>query len=303
MSKARGLAALGNAYNDGALSNRNLIINGAMQVAQRGTSFTSQGFTIDRFYQLLSGGTATLTQETFALGSEVDGCSSFLKQVTSSGNDYCGIIHKVENVRSLPQGKATLSFQAKGTNPAAGSFQVVVYRMHDGTTTHDTLLDTTITLTSSWQRFTSAFDVGSLAGMTTPTANSLIYIAIRQSESDLGTAAWELNITGVQLEAGDTATPFEHRSYGDELQRCQRYFQVIIANPRMTSAAAPGNQLTIEYSLLTQMRASPTGALIVNSNSGSTPSFWFGRETFIGLITSLNGTLDCNVDILVDAEL
>jgi hypothetical protein len=40
MSKARGLADLGNVYNDGALSNRNLIINGAMQVAQRGTSFT-----------------------------------------------------------------------------------------------------------------------------------------------------------------------------------------------------------------------------------------------------------------------
>lgn len=227
MSKARGLADLGNAYSDGALSNRNMIINGAMQVAQRGTSFTAQGYTLDRFYQLLSGGTATLTQETFALGSEVDGCSNFLKQVTSSGNDYCGIIHKVENVKSLPQGKATLSFHAKGTNPAAGSFQVVVYRMHDGTTTHDTLLDTTITLTSSWQKFTNSFDVGSLAGMTTPTANSLIYIAIRQSQSDSGTAAWELNLTGVQLEVGDTATPFEHRSYGDELARCQRYYEVI----------------------------------------------------------------------------
>ena len=39
-SKARGLADLGNVYDDGALSNRNMIINGAMQVAQRGTSFS-----------------------------------------------------------------------------------------------------------------------------------------------------------------------------------------------------------------------------------------------------------------------
>ena len=52
MSKARGLADLGNVYDDGALSNRNLIINGAMQVAQRGTSFTGQtgsDYFIDRF--------------------------------------------------------------------------------------------------------------------------------------------------------------------------------------------------------------------------------------------------------------
>ena len=50
-SKARGLADLGNAFDDGALSNRNLIINGAMNVAQRGTSATaSTGYnTVDRF--------------------------------------------------------------------------------------------------------------------------------------------------------------------------------------------------------------------------------------------------------------
>ena len=50
MSKARGLADLGNVYDDGALSNRNLIINGAMQVAQRGTSFTADNvYTLDRW--------------------------------------------------------------------------------------------------------------------------------------------------------------------------------------------------------------------------------------------------------------
>lgn len=96
--------------------------------------------------------------------------------------------------------------------------------MHDGSTVHDTILDTTVTLTSSWQRFTKTFDVGSLAGMTTPTANSLIYIAIRQSQSDSGTAAWELNLTGMQLELGTEATPFEHRSFGQELALCYRYF-------------------------------------------------------------------------------
>ena len=49
MSKARGLASLGNAFDDGALSNRNLIINGAMQVAQRGTSATTINTTSEVF--------------------------------------------------------------------------------------------------------------------------------------------------------------------------------------------------------------------------------------------------------------
>ena len=225
MSRQSELAELSRVYDSSALSNRNLIINGAMQVAQRGTSFTGSGeYTLDRFYQLESGATATTTQETFALGSELEGFTKYLKQAVTTGNDYCGIIHKVEDVKSLPQGKATLSFYAKGTNPAGGSFQVVVLRMHDGSTVHDTILDTTVTLTSSWQRFTKTFDVGSLAGMTTPTANSLIYIAIRQSQSDSGTAAWELNLTGMQLELGTEATPFEHRSFGQELALCYRYF-------------------------------------------------------------------------------
>jgi hypothetical protein len=210
---------------DQVFGRRNRIINGDMRIAQRGTSFTGSEYTLDRFEQLLSGGSATTTQESFALGSEVEGFTKYLKQAVSTGNDYCGIIYRVEDVRSLPQGNVTISFYAKGTNPAGGSLQLVVYPMHDGSTVHSTLLDTTITLTSSWQRFTKTFTVPSFSGMTTPTANSQFYIRLSQSGSDSGTAAWELNLTGVQLEVGSQATPFEHRSIGEELALCQRYCQ------------------------------------------------------------------------------
>jgi cytoskeletal protein CcmA (bactofilin family) len=207
----------------------NLIINGAMTVAQRGTSFTSEGYTLDRWYQLLSGGTSTVTQETFALGSEVAGCSTYLKQSTSIGNDYCGLIYKVENVKSLAEGTATFSFYASGSNPSTGSYELVIYRMHDGSTVYDNPLQSTVTLTNSWQRFDYTFNVPTLAGMSTPTANSLIYIGIRQSSVDVGTSAWDLNITGVQLEAGSAASPFAHENYGDTLQKCQRYYYRIKA--------------------------------------------------------------------------
>jgi len=233
MSNARKLAD--NLPSVGQLSNRNLIINGAMQVAQRGTSFTGDGYSLDRIYHQLSGGTSTLTQETFALGSELEGFTKYAKQAVSTGNNYCGIVYKVEDVKSLPQGKATFSFYAKGTNPAAGSFDLKILRMHNGSTTHDTLLDTTVTLTSSWQRFTKTFDVGSLSGMSTPTANSIIYISIRQAGSDTGTAAWELNLTGLQLEVGSQASPFEHEPVGVTLSKCRRYFTSSF------QSIAPGN--------------------------------------------------------------
>lgn len=210
---------------DQVFGRRNRIINGDMRVAQRGTSFTGSEYTLDRFEQVLSGGSATTTQESFALGSEVEGFTKYLKQAVSAGNDYCGIIYRVEDVRSLPQGNVTISFYAKGTNPAGGSLQLVVHPMHDGSTVHSTLLDTTITLTSSWQRFIKTFTVPSFSGMATPTANSQFYIRLAQSSSDSGTAAWELNLTGVQLEVGSQATPFESKSIGEEEEQCRRYFQ------------------------------------------------------------------------------
>jgi len=249
--------------------NRNLIINGAMQVAQRGTSFTGSGeYTLDRFYQQESGGTATTTQETFALGSELEGFTKYLKMVVSTGNDYCGILHKVEDVKSLPQGKATFSFYAKGTNPSTGSLEVKIIRMHDGSTVHDTILNTTATLTSSWQRFTNTFDVGSLSGMSTPNANSLLYIAIRQSGSDTGTAAWELNLTGVQLEVGDTATDFEHRTYEDEYKKCLRYYERDYSQKEIISlmAAYSTDAAYGEYKYYVRKRATPTITFQTASN-------------------------------------
>ena len=257
MSNARKLAD--NLPSVGQLSNRNLIINGAMQVAQRGTSFTGDGYSLDRIYHQLSGGTSTLTQETFALGSELEGFTKYAKQAVSTGNNYCGIVYKVEDVKSLPQGKATFSFYAKGTNPAAGSFDLKILRMHNGSTTHDTLLDTTVTLTSSWQRFTKTFDVGSLSGMSTPTANSIIYISIRQAGSDTGTAAWELNLTGLQLEVGPQATPFEHEPVGVTLRKCQRYYwQAVGSGPHYYATQYSSGYRFVQVDFGQEMRATPT---------------------------------------------
>lgn len=243
------------------IGRRNLIINGDMRVAQRGTSFTSSGYSLDRWYHQLSGGTSTTTQETFALGSEVAGLSKYLKQATSTGNNYCGLVYKVEDVKSIHEGKATFSFYAKGTNPAGGNFTVRLGRVNTGTTFFDTPLNSTLTLTSTWQRFVYTFDVPSFSGMGTIGSDSHLYISIHQADGDTGTAAWELNLTGVQLELGSQATPFEFRSFGEELTLCERYFQKYTKGSMRGVTATTGSPSScnrLGLTLRTEMRGNPT---------------------------------------------
>lgn len=264
MTKARQLADLGNAYDDGALSNRNLIINGAMQVAQRGTSVTGQTgsdvLTVDRFQGHGSGATFNMSQQDVTLGGESGlpiQFTKFLRYNATTGANNCGVWQAVEDVTRV-QGTHTLSFYAKGTNPAGGAISID-NRQYFGSGGSSELDDdtTTFSLTSTWQRFTFTIDVASIAGKTIGTS-SYYRPFFKQPFSDNGTAAWTLDITGVQLEVGDTATPFEHRSYADELAKCQRYYF-------MTGSSGDGfivntNDVFRRFNLSfpTTMRATPT---------------------------------------------
>ena len=125
MSKARELAELGAAYDSGALSNRNVIINGAMQVAQRGTSFASVGnvYTLDRFqmYKQNSGAAFTVTQssvtdlEGFANALKVD-CTTADTSLASNEQGYVSYFAEGQDCQRLKKGHGsdavptTLSF-------------------------------------------------------------------------------------------------------------------------------------------------------------------------------------------------
>ena len=259
MSKARQLADLGNVYDDGALSNRNLIINGAMQVAQRDTSVTgvtSSGYrTCDRFVvSMLTLGTWTISQSTdapegFANSLKLD-CTT--ADASPAAGDYLFIDQRIEgqNLQMLKKGTSnalplTLSFWVKSSK--TGDFQV---NLNDTDNTRIISSVVTINATSTWEQKTITFDgdtTGTLgndndtslrvemwfdAGSNwtsgaTATAWESLVSADRAAGTTLAlgnSTSNELYLTGVQLEVGDTATPFEHRSYGDELARCQRYY-------------------------------------------------------------------------------
>ncbi len=205
---------------------RNFFINGAMQVAQRATSSTSGGYvSLDRWYVNLSGGSATFSQETNSNPSETGGIQKYARYNVSTSSDYTHIRQRIEDVTSVPAGTVIISFYAKGTAPSGGLYASTEQSFGSGgsSSVDGTPVLVTSSLTSSWVRYTAQITVGSVDGKTIG-AGSYFGVAIGQY-SNTGGTAYDLNITGVQLEVGTQATDFEHRSYGEELQLCARYFQ------------------------------------------------------------------------------
>ena len=280
-SKAFGLAQLGNAYADGALSNRNLIINGAMQVAQRGTSHTysngQSGYhTLDRFFSaaFVSGGTLAVSQQSVSLSDNIE--AEFFLRATTTGSVAAGSATiysetRVENLKFFHNKTLTLSFYAKAD--AALTFQVRTYKNYgSGGSAEEYSGFSDISVTNSWTKYTLTFSAEDLSSKTFGTSSYfgvMFYWSTGQGSNQLNDNS--IDITLVQLEAGDTATPFEHRSYGAELALCQRYFTssfpdgTAVANgvtgPALegpASAFATDDVYCQEVSYSVPMRASPT---------------------------------------------
>ena len=255
----------------GPLSNRNIIINGAMQVAQRNTTETKtqySGYPVcDRWrVQLDNASQATFTQETSGGPS---GFPTFFKwnvdsvdsSIATASNVYLNQRIEGLNLQSLGYGTAsaksmTMSFYVKSnrtgtyvleiTNPAGSRHIAKTYTIDSADTwEYKTIVfpgDTTQSVANNnnegfrikwWLQAGTNFTSGTLA--TTWAAQSNPNSAAGQSVNLHDDAGANWNITGVQLEVGSKSTPFEHRSYADELLRCQRYCYQISAIDETTT--------------------------------------------------------------------
>jgi len=237
MSKAAELAALIGGTSGSSLSNRNLIINGAMQVAQRGTSDTTfgSGYSVDRMFLDQFGQSGDFHTYQQLSSNPPVGFINYLRWQRNSSRTDTGamrIYYTGETGYSsgIAGNKLTLSFYArKGSNYSGGSLEsrIVLGEGTDqsrsnwanGSWTNQVNDSQSNTLTTSWQRFTHT--------LASPAGNDVSQHAVRFVWTPTGTAGTNdyIEITGIQLEIGETATPFEHRSFGDELARCQRYFE------------------------------------------------------------------------------
>ena len=245
MSKARELASLGNAYSDGALSNRNLIINGAMQVAQRGTSFVDpNGYTLDRFPVF---GTVDV--------SRISGFSNFqyaMRITGKTGNTIAIGQQRIEglNAAHLTGKSVTLSFYAKASTPITVGWSAATANSYDNFGASTNFGTGTFSVTTTETRYTVTID-----NVPSSCANGIL---ITFSPNNYGAfTSGTFDITGVQLEVGDTATPFEHRSYGQELALCQRYYSKVKAR-EMWGAFESTTGIVLYRQNPMPMRASPT---------------------------------------------
>jgi len=241
---------------------KNIIINGAMEIAQRATSVTgSTGsgayLTVDRFANHSSGATFNSSQETVPNGGMAGlpiKFKKYLKFNVTTGANNCGVWQTIEDVRTV-QGEHTFSFYAKGTNPGGGILEIDARQYFNGSADVDSLIGT-FSLTDAWQRYTFTFTPPSLSGKTIG-ANNYYRPFIRQPNADNSTGAWHIDITGIQLEVGKNATDFEHRSYGEELALCQRYFFKSLATRQSILYKGPLWESNW-YPFPVEMRANPT---------------------------------------------
>ena len=270
---------------------KNLIINGAMQVAQRGTSFTGltsgNNYSADRFiFSLTSSGTATLTQSTDApVGFKNSFKIEFTAAAASPTENKIEYRFEGQDVQQLEWGTAnakgiTLSFYIKSNK--TGNTQ---FALQNSANDRSYIAPFTIDAANTWERKT-IYVPGDTSG-TWLTGNDIglrirwgFYEASRQSST---VNAWQSGIyqtrsdspinfadtigntfllSGVQLEVGSVATPFEHRSYGDELARCQRYYYKIQGDTESDIFAIGYNEGSTEaigvIDFKVTMRTSPT---------------------------------------------
>ena len=318
--------------------NRNVIGNSAMRIAQRGTSTTgitgSDYQALDRFRTSIgNGGTWTMSQ---ASVTDLVGFANSLKMdVTTAkssldANSSCRIQTKIEgqDLQHFKKGTAsaeqyTLSFYVKSTT--TGTYIVEFF---DGDNTRHVGKSYTIDAADTWEYKTITMPADTTGAFDRDANGSLIVSWYLMAGSDLtsGTlretwggssnterAGGQVNlaastsndwqITGVQLEAGDTATPFEYIPFADDLARCQRYYYRISCDGSHDGVYTIGNAFTTDDALCAvpfpvAMRAEPTlgfqtGASGHKIRTGSGSS----QQTSALIISAFDNTNFTNVSL------
>jgi len=255
------------------MSGRNLIINGAMQVAQRGTSFTPTAintYSLDRWRSEGYSYDVDVTRQTFTSGqTDVEGFPQYYVTValneTISAGQYWAFQQRIEKRQVIREGAQTftLSFWARATSGtvAASSFSYGIGS-----------LGSNPQLTTTWQKITYTF--------TTTISSSGDYASCYVIHFAAGATATSIDIAQVQLEVGDTATPFENRSYGEELSLCHRYYQDYTSNTGsgiyLNGTNEPSSEVLNSRFLPVVLRANPS---VINPTSTSGTVGGVGTDT------------------------
>ena len=245
----------------GGLSHRNIIINGACMVAQRGVTSTSGGYhTVDRLPSYYSGGGITQSQGTLTSGTPFEkGFTNYFRVTNStaytSADGARSIIPKIEaqDIRNsgwnYQSSSSFITFSFYVRSSVTQEFYAFA-RTNDGTMQRYPFSLGTLSA-NTWTKVTKTIPGNSNLTFDNDNGRGLDFFMYAFLGTDYTSSGATLNtwgtldntarmpdyatgwyttndasfqITGVQLEVGSVSTPFEHRSYGEELSRCQRYY-------------------------------------------------------------------------------
>jgi hypothetical protein len=283
---------------------RNILLNGDLQVSQRG-DYTTAGtapnaYVLDRWL-VDRNGTATVQHTT---GHDLPGSPTICKAVklvqTVTGTNYLGVRQQIENPSIYAARTFTYSAWIRSNTPNARiecyipgtSPNIYIGPNHSGN--------------GEWEYLSYTFTLNP----GTPTAFHADVFIDNGSYSNTTIIAGDyIEATMMQLEVGIVATPFEHRSYGEELVLCQRYFERIdyttskdtgggaAAETLVTNGLQYQSNRTLSYlPFLVIKRTQPTVTIssashlqILDSSNG-----WIAASSFNGRATTRGTRLDCS---------
>jgi hypothetical protein len=249
---------------------KNWVLNGNLEIWQRGTSFTdvaSNSFSADRWKMTYRpNGNINVAQVDNVIYKGLKYTNAY------SSAQTINVEQLIEDVSKFSSKSFTLSFYAKA-NTAITLTNIFYANYGSGGSTQTNEGSTTHSVTTTRQQFTHTFTATDMSGKTIGANNYMrLYFEMPfASQND-----W-LEIDTVQLEVGSTATDFEHKSYGEELALCQRYFERIAGavNVAYSSGSATyANQPRTVLFYKTQKRVVPT----LSSSTASEFRFQFSNS-------------------------
>ena len=250
---------------------RNAVINGGFDVWQRGTSISLAAgtyYSADRWVGYSGATGRTHSQDTTeALSIGFKNCGKFV-----TGTAGPSFYQRIEDVRTFAGQTVTLSFWMKADKYHKPNWQLLQQNFGaGGSGTVSVSVGDLGEVNTEWKYFTATVTLPSVEGKTIGDGSYLLVYPCVMSAS---TTYW---ITGVQLELGKVATPFEHRSYGEELALCQRYYQTIGGGDwtlLLYSAAADNYYVPVSFN--TPMRVNPTKSISASLVGSATTSYIYG---------------------------
>ncbi|MFT7086998.1 MAG: hypothetical protein ACJAZX_000421 [Rickettsiales bacterium] len=205
------------------ISGLNHIINGNFDIWQRGIVFDqSHSFGPDRWRVWNSGSSAvSFARQEFVLGqNEVSNEPKYYININcTNANDSVGLLQYIEDVRTLANKTATISFWAK-----ADSNRTFITRLDQRYSSNsgdeDLGVVATHNLTTSWQKFTHTVNIPSIAGKILGEGHFLKLVMVNPNNETSS-----IDIAQVKIEEGEFVTSFKSRHISEELALCQRYYQ------------------------------------------------------------------------------